>query len=114
MPMLEDDEWTVVHAAFRAGDGAAAILDQAGQDRGLPPVSPLGAGADLRERQFWPLVAGYRLFTGFEESEPNAVWHHVASLYGPPCRSCGKPLRTPVAKLCAACGAAVEPVAAPA
>jgi hypothetical protein len=46
----------------------------------------------------------YREVTGFNESNINAVWHHRISLYGRPCSSCGKPLRTPRSKLCAACG----------
>jgi hypothetical protein len=29
---------------------------------------------------------------------------HRLTDYGPPCRSCGLPLRTPDARLCAACG----------
>jgi hypothetical protein len=45
--------------------------------------------------------------TGFEETNANAVWHHQLDQYGPPCRNCGKPLRTPRAKLCAACGTEV-------
>jgi hypothetical protein len=53
------------------------------------------------------ILRRYRELTGFEETNPNAVWHHVTSLYGPPCASCGKPLRTPQARLCAACGAQV-------
>jgi len=30
---------------------------------------------------------------------------HRLAAYGPPCTTCGLPLRTPEAKLCAACGA---------
>jgi hypothetical protein len=45
--------------------------------------------------------------TSFEETNANAVWHHVANQYGAPCSSCGKPLRTSRARMCAACGAEV-------
>jgi hypothetical protein len=51
------------------------------------------------------LLEEYNHITGFEETNPNAVWHHRIALYGPPCHGCGKPLRTPVARFCAACGA---------
>ncbi len=47
----------------------------------------------------------YFEITGFRETNVNAIWHHRLSLHGPPCIVCGKPLRTPRAKLCAACGA---------
>ncbi len=60
----------------------------------------LGGGND-RSR----ILGRYRELTGFSETNPNAVWHHVSSLHGPPCAFCGKPLRTPRAKMCAACGA---------
>ncbi|WP_459942635.1 hypothetical protein [Deferrisoma palaeochoriense] len=46
----------------------------------------------------------YYDLTGWMEPNPAAIWHHVVSLYGPPCESCGKPLRTRMAALCAACG----------
>jgi len=49
----------------------------------------------------------YFEMTGFHETNFAALWHHRLSRYGPPCRACGKPLRTPRAKLCAACGAEV-------
>jgi hypothetical protein len=42
--------------------------------------------------------------TSFHETNINALWHHRLSLYGPPCNVCGKPLRSPRAKMCAACG----------
>jgi len=59
---------------------------------------------DLRERQFGPVLREYERITGFHETNINALYHHVVSLYGPPCSKCGKPLRTPRARFCAACG----------
>ena len=46
----------------------------------------------------------YFMLTGFRETNANAVHHHRLKLYGPPCGWCEKPLRTPKAKFCAACG----------
>jgi hypothetical protein len=43
--------------------------------------------------------------TGFKETNVSALYHHRISLYGPPCAACGKPLRSPRASFCAACGA---------
>jgi hypothetical protein len=62
------------------------------------------------------ILRRHRELTGFAETNPNAVWHHVVGMYGAPCSSCGKPLRTPRARMCAACGAQVargSPLAAP-
>lgn len=52
-----------------------------------------------------PFLDEYERLTGFRETNPNAVWHHRLALYGPPCRVCSKPLRTPQASRCVACGA---------
>jgi hypothetical protein len=56
------------------------------------------------KEQLQEILDGYNRITGFGETNVNAVFHHRISLYGPPCETCGKPLRTPQATFCAACG----------
>lgn len=108
--MLDDDEWAVVMEAHRAHGGvrdmaaALSVLEREAARWGLPRPRPPALPVTLRDRWLHHLAAGYEMFTGVAETNPNAVWHHVASLYGPPCPACGKPLRTPRARLCAACG----------
>ena len=62
----------------------------------------------LLRRQFDPVLQEYERITGVRETNVNAFFHHVLSLYGPPCAHCHKPLRTPQAKLCGSC---MRPVA---
>ena len=62
-----------------------------------------GNEGDAKERMFGPFLREYERITGFHETNPNAIYHHVLSMYGPPCTNCGKPLRTPRAKLCGSC-----------
>lgn len=50
-------------------------------------------------------LSAYEQITGFKETNPNALFHHRLSIYGPPCHACGKPLRTPQARYCAICSA---------
>jgi CheY-like chemotaxis protein len=54
------------------------------------------------------MLAEYERVTGYRETNPNAIYHHVLSQYGPPCQFCGKPLRTPQAIFCGSC---MKPVA---
>jgi hypothetical protein len=62
------------------------------------------AVSSAREKWKQEARTRYRQITGFDEPNPVAIWHHRLSLFGPPCNVCGKPLRTPRAKLCAECG----------
>jgi hypothetical protein len=70
-------------------------------------VAHLDLGGNLGQR-FESALEEYKSITGFPETNANAVFHHRLSLYGPPCAHCGKPLRTPQAKLCGSCMKPVE------
>ncbi len=97
IPMLEDREWEIVFPLLR---NSISELQRHRQEHDLPL-------AEAKDKVFGQAVLEkYRELTGFEETNINAVWHHHVSIYGPPCAACGKPLRTPRAKLCAACGTA--------
>jgi hypothetical protein len=56
-----------------------------------------------------PVLEENERITGLKETNPNAIYHHRLSLYGAPCRFCGKPLRTPQAKVC---GSGMKPASA--
>ena len=96
--MLEDDELTLVNQAREAG---MALVEAEAQRRGtaIIPMQLTGVA-----RRLQPMVEMYKLLTGFEETNPNAVMHHAVHLYGPPCPQCRKLLRTPEARFCVACG----------
>jgi len=49
------------------------------------------------------VLSEYKRLTGTHETNINAIWHHQASMYGPPCVHCGKVLRTPQARFCFLC-----------
>jgi hypothetical protein len=77
--MLDDDEWKRVSSLFHKGQG------------------------NPRDQMYALAVREYEQITGFHETNPNVLWDHVLSRWGPPCEKCGKPLRTPKAKLCGSC-----------
>lgn len=100
--MLDEAEWAEVHPHL-----ANALEDikryRAEHGVSLAEARRVGYGKSALERYFQ--------ITGFRETNPDALWHHRLSLFGPPCGVCGMPLRTPQAKLCADCGAsAAKPV----
>lgn len=82
IPMLEPHEFEVVRRLYSAAMDAPGDIDA----------------------RFDAVRAEYLRLTGFSESNHNAIMHHAVELYGPPCPSCDKPLRTPEARQCAACG----------
>ena len=100
VPMMDEQEFAQVEAAhrsavqaakgYRAGRGAS--LAETPLDEFYRPVQTLcvqlsrGAGLEA------PIVSA------------DHVLKHRLAAYGPPCTACGLPLRTPDAKLCAACG----------
>ena len=97
--MLETAEAALVQKAHLGG---MRVVENEAQRRGcvLNPMHLKGAIA----QRLQPMLEMYRLLTGFAETNPNAIWHHMADQYGPPCPHCHKPLRTPEARFCAACG----------
>ncbi len=56
-----------------------------------------------------PAYELYEKLTGYRP-KPNSfdhMWYHSVENFGPECKSCGKNLRTPRAKLCVECGTKV-------
>ncbi len=94
VPMLDEDEFAEVWPLYR--DSLILHKNVAGEIR---------AGRATLADLYRPMLDVYERLTGFRESNPKAVLHHRAALYGPPCRACGRPLRTPQAAACVTCGA---------
>lgn len=105
LPMLDEDEWQLVHRAQREG---MPLVGAERMRRHASVVQPLRL--DPGFEGFRPFLEMYRVITGFDETNPNAVWHHRIAQYGAPCPECGKPLRTPEARYCVACGHGREKV----
>src|SRR5882672_1519400 len=98
MPMLDEQEWSRLAPLLSVSLSATkAYRERTG--------SPLQEATDVMRAAYEPARAEYHRITGFREENEVALWHHRISLYGPPCSACGRLLRTPAAKHCAACGA---------
>ena len=95
--MLDEQEFAVIAPLYRDGIRLQKRIAESGQ---RPPE--ITRVEDL----FRPCLEAYERLTGFRETNANAVMHHRLALYGPPCPACGKPLRTPRAAKCMACGTA--------
>jgi predicted RNase H-like HicB family nuclease len=92
LPMLEKREWKRFDSVYTACISAAKELTGQGKSKAeasaclQPALDKWFEMTDYRETDFWNL------------------WHHQVEQYGKPCSKCGKPLRTPEASFCAACG----------
>ena len=99
MPMLDEDEFQTIADLYHDGFRATKEFRE---KYGLPLEN-----CSIDER-FRPLREKYLEITGYDETNQNAIMHHRISIYGAPCENCGKPLRTPQAAFCAACGQTVK------
>jgi len=99
MPMLDEAEFSQVARLYREGMQATKEF----RERWGIPLKD----ARMDER-FRPVRMRYEELTGMKDCHQNAVMHHRLALYGPPCQQCGKPRRTPQAKLCGACTRPVD------
>jgi len=97
--MMTEDEWARVSPHLA---NAVAQIKQYREEHQCSLAEANAKGFGQRALDI------YEQITGFHETNPNALFHHRRSVFGPPCNACGKPLRTPEARSCAACGALRE------
>ena len=94
MPMLDEQEFAIVSQLYRESiRGVKAFREKTGSSLEDSPVDAI----------FQPVREEYERLTGMKDCHHNAILHHRLSNYGPPCGRCGKPLRTPKAKVCGSC-----------
>ena len=93
VPMLDENEFASVAELHREAIRGAKEFQRFG--------APLEQASF--DEHFRPVRLRYEQLTGMKDCHQNAIMHHRISMYGRPCESCGKPLRTPSAKLCGAC-----------
>jgi hypothetical protein len=95
--MLDEREWAEIHPLL------IGAFEELKEYRSRHPGLSL---VESQQRAHGPTVLQrYFELTGLRETNINAIWHHRASAFGPPCHSCGKPFRTPKARFCAECPA---------
>ena len=95
VPMLDEEEFAIVAQLYTESLHATKAYRQ---------TYSLSLENTPIHELFRPVRDAYARLTGWSETNENAVMHHRISMYGSACEECGKPLRTPHASFCAACG----------
>jgi hypothetical protein len=90
--MMDEDEFAAWRAIFDQ------CLDLAKSDR------QEGATIEDLNARFREARLHYSQLTGALDTHQNEIRQHRLSAFGPKCIACGRPLRTPEAKMCAECG----------
>jgi hypothetical protein len=93
--MLDEEEFAIVEKLYSEGMSAT---------KEFRLKHNLSLSECPIDERFRPLREAYERLTTMVEPNQNAIMHHRISIYGSPCEHCGKPLRTPRATFCAACG----------
>jgi hypothetical protein len=97
VPMLDESEWAQLEPALAAAtEEIQSRRARMGLSLSDALSTPYGRRALILHEQL----------TGELATAVEPLWHHRASLYGPPCPVCSRPLRTPRAQMCVSCGAA--------
>jgi hypothetical protein len=95
--MLDDAEWAVVEPLMQ--DAVDAIKEfRKTHNATLAETLTLDSGLKTAAQD------AYFRITGVRERDPNKLYHHHRSYFGPLCPQCKKFLRTPLACFCAECG----------
>ncbi len=99
MPMLDEDEYRKITDIYY--QCIRTVKEYRKENNATLAESPV-------DKLFEPVRIEYENLTGTANCHHNAIMHHRISIYGEPCISCGKPSRTPRAKMCASCGTKVK------
>ncbi len=102
IPMLDAEEYALCH---EAKTGGKELVIREAKKRGIHYsnwVKEIPKPQEMMHKRYF--IDMYRMLTGFEENNANAIMHHMLDMYGPECPKCNKPLRTKTARYCAECG----------
>lgn len=95
VPMFDEVEWRRLGPLLERGEAAVKRY------REVHGVTL--EGVPMRE-VYADALAEHQRIAGHADVRPQDIGHHRRAAHGPLCGWCGKPLRTPLARRCVACG----------